>query len=138
MAYATRQDMIDRFGERELIELTDRAAATAIVDAVLDRGLADAAATIDAYIAARYALPLPSVPAVLTATACDIARYRLQEDSPSEVAKDRHAQAIRFLMALSKGDAKLDIDGAEPAAAAGSVGIESAARVFSRDRLRDF
>ena len=138
MAYATKQDMIDRFGERELQRLTDRAATGSIVDDVLDRALADADAAIDAYIGARYALPLASVPPVLVGTACDIARYRLQENNPSEVATDRHAQAMRFLMALSRGDAKLDVGGAEPPASAGSIGIESATRVFSRDRLRDF
>ena len=64
--YATRQDMISRFGEEEIRLLTDRdGSAGAIVDAVLDQVLADASAEIDGYIGGRYRLPLVTVPQIL-------------------------------------------------------------------------
>lgn len=136
--YATKQDLIDRYGERELIELTDRVAGEAIIDAVVDHALADADAMIDAYIGARYVLPLPTTPTVLNGTACDIARYRLHEDTPSDAVRVRYEQAIKLLVALSRGDAKLDIAGTAPPASPGGPHVATGERVFSAASLRDY
>ncbi|MCR6494794.1 DUF1320 family protein [Thermomonas sp. S9] len=54
--------------------------------------LDDAQAEIDGYIASRYKLPLPTVPAALARIACDVARYRLWED----VASDDVRRATRM------------------------------------------
>lgn len=138
MSYATKQDMIDRFGETELAQLTDRAAGTTIDDDVLDGALEDADATIDAYVGQRYDLPLASTPRLLTTAACDIARYRLHEDHPPEVARDRYDQAIALLKSIARGEAALDAGGTEPAASPGSATVTSADRVFSRSKLQGF
>ena len=55
MRYATQKDMIDRFGEEDLITLTDRAdrakPPTGKIDAkVLNKALSDAADLIDGYL----------------------------------------------------------------------------------------
>ena len=60
MAYATLQDLISAFGERKLVQLTDRAEPPAdLVDAqVAAEALGYADNLIDGYLAARYVLRL--------------------------------------------------------------------------------
>ena len=62
MAYCTQQDMIDRFGSEDLIQLTDRNALGVIDATVLSAAIDDATDTMDTYIATRYTLPLAVVP----------------------------------------------------------------------------
>jgi hypothetical protein len=80
MAYATQQNLIDRFGERELIELTDRAdPPTGAIDAaVVTKALADADGAINGYLAVKYQLPISPVPVMFERFGCDIARYYLR------------------------------------------------------------
>ena len=85
MSYATRQDMVNTIGERELIALTDREQTGAINDSVLAVALATAEAEVDSYLAGRYPLPFPNPPLVLTAYTCDIARYHLGRDGDVQV-----------------------------------------------------
>jgi phage gp36-like protein len=126
VTYALKQDLVDRFGEKELRELTDRVnrPPTTIDDAVVTRALGDAAALIDGYLAKKYALPLVETPPALTKVAADIARYFLHgkaadKDSPVTAA---YNQAIGWLRDVSKGLVELG-DGAivPPAAGGGSV-----------------
>ncbi len=79
MTYATVQDLIDRYGEREMIQLTDidEPRTDAVVSARAQRALDDAAAEVDGYLAGLYALPLSPVPGTLRRVAIDIARYHL-------------------------------------------------------------
>ncbi|KQQ85847.1 hypothetical protein ASF65_04740 [Aureimonas sp. Leaf324] len=79
MSYASLQDLIDRFGDRELIQLTDRTnrPASVIDQTVVGRALADADALIDGYVGKVHALPLAAVPPALVKTAADIARFYL-------------------------------------------------------------
>lgn len=61
MAYATRQDIIDRYGEDELIVAADHDEDGVADATVVEQGLADASDEIDAYLAGRYTLPLAVV-----------------------------------------------------------------------------
>lgn len=135
MAYATHQNLIDRFGEAELIQLTDRAdpPAGAIDTAVLDEALADAAAEIDAYLSGRYALPLAVVPPHLERMACDIARYYLYGDRVTEVVTRRFDDALRYLREVGAGRLSLgaEVPGAE-VSAAGAPQVAAPGRVFTR------
>ncbi|RRD90117.1 DUF1320 domain-containing protein [Conchiformibius steedae] len=54
--------MIDRFGEGELIKLTDRTHRRAIDDAVLDKAMADAVAEAGSYLSAAGFVRLPLTP----------------------------------------------------------------------------
>ena len=74
MSYFDRQDYVDRHGEQELIQLTDRDGDGLEDTEVLDRAAADADAEINAYVGARYALPLPSTPELLKRVARDLVR----------------------------------------------------------------
>ncbi|BBL70331.1 gp436 family protein [Methylogaea oryzae] len=134
MAYAVKQDLIDRYGEAELIQLTDRASLGIIDDTVLGQAIGDAAAEIDGYLSGRYQLPLASVPSVLVRIACDIARYRLYDQAAAEQVTKRYDDAVAMLRSIAKGELSLGTDGASAPTVANTAQIESAGSVFSRDK----
>jgi phage gp36-like protein len=139
MTYATTQDMIDRFGQQELAELTDRTNGAVIDATVLGKALADADAEINGYLASRYTLPLASVPPILTKFAADIARYQLYDVRVTEAVKARYDDAIKFMKDLARGLGSLGLDQVdEPVADAGGVQIQANVRVFCRARLEDY
>lgn len=139
MTYTTKSEMIGRFGETEIVELTDRNDAGVVDAAVLNKALADADALIDGYLAGRYTLPLASTPAILMALASDIARFKLWDDRATEEVRKRYDDALAQLKLIAQGVIVLPPDalGAKPAAA---VGMEyySQERVFTADSLADF
>lgn len=133
MPYCTKQDLIDRFGEDELIQLTDRANLGVIDDTVLNQAIADADAEINGYLA-NYSLPLTTVPTVLVRGACDIARYFLYDDAATEQVTKRYEAVLKFLGQVAKGVISLGIDasGNKPTPSDGAV-MESGGRVFGRN-----
>lgn len=139
MAYATSQDMIDRFEEREIIQLTDRHDTGSIDSTVLAKALADADAEIDGYLMGRYVLPLASVPIVLTRYACDIARYFLYDNHATEQVAKRYDDARKFLAAVGKGDLSLGLDALQQKQpVSGGPKATDTDRVFTRDKLADY
>lgn len=108
MTYCTQQDLVERFGNEELLQLTDRNNTHAIDATVVARALADADSEINGYVlAAGYTLPLVNVPEIIRAYACDIARYRLYDDHAVEQVQKRYEDAIKFLRLLSEGKTSL-------------------------------
>ena len=101
--------------------------------------MTDAAAEIDGYLAAVYALPLSTVPVVITRLACDMARYYLMGDRVTQAVGDRYKNAIAFLRAVADGKVSLGLDMAStPANDAGGAVAVAASRVFTRDSLADY
>lgn len=143
MPYAQKSDLVTRFGEQELIQLTDRVSIppSTIDDTVLDRALDDASGLIDGYLGKVYALPLPTVPANLVKLACDVARYYLRGESAEKdgaVAR-AYGEAVTWLRDVSLGRVKLDDGGTTPPVAPGSAGrVQASPPVFTRDSLRGF
>lgn len=135
MSYATKQNLIDRYGSDELLQLTDRTNIGSIDDIVITRALVDADAEINGYLATRYTLPLLPVPTGLEKLACDIARYRLYEDRVTETVAQRYKDAIRFLQEVSSGKASLgpDAANAQPVAT-GGPSSSGGDRVFTKGR----
>ncbi|WP_024302226.1 gp436 family protein [Pseudogulbenkiania sp. MAI-1] len=134
--YATRDDMVKRFGEKEVIALTDRDYTGQIDDTVLSEALADAGVEIDGYIGGRYPLPLAQPPKILTGYACDIARYRLCGSSTqlTEDIRDRYRDAVKFLELAANGKVTLGgMPGGGPAPTDNTVQFASGSRVFARD-----
>jgi phage gp36-like protein len=142
MAYATLQDLIDRFGRTELVQLTDRTnkPASTIDESVVARALADAEAEINGYVAKRYQLPLVTVPDALTKKACDIARYYLHgkaADKDSQVYLAYKA-AIAWLQDVARGLVIIEAAGIAPdAVGGGAIRANPSGRVFTRQSLRD-
>jgi phage gp36-like protein len=130
MSYATRQDLIDRFGERELIALTDENGQFLVED-VLSTALVDADADIDTHLAMRYTLPLATAPVVLVRIACDLARYYLYGQAAPEHVKERHDAARELLAALASGKVSLGIE-EQSEAAENLVEWDGGGQVFDR------
>ena len=123
MNYATVADMVARFGELELTQLTDTDGTGSYSTAAVNRALDDAFACADGYLGLVYQLPLlgcakPAtvpgapfdyvVPPVLNRMVCDLARYYLMPDlDEKHAASVRAAAAMRDLQAIAKGTAQL-------------------------------
>lgn len=141
MPYATRQNMVDRFGEEELVQLTDRKdpPAGVIDDTVLTKAIDDASAMIDGYLQSRYTLPLANVPVTLVRTACDVARYYLYEDAFTDAVEQRYKDAVKFLTALTRGETGMGLDSGNNASpVTGTPDYQARDRVFSDDTLDSY
>ena len=85
--YANKEDLIKRFGEREITALAGNEDEV-MDDTVVETALADAEELINSYVAVKYALPLSTVPAALKRICCDMARYFMyKEVIPEELEK---------------------------------------------------
>lgn len=69
----------------------------------------DATEEIDGYLAGRYDLPLPNIPNNLKRLTCDIARYYLYFQQPTELVEKRYEQAIDYLKMVANNKAHLSI-----------------------------
>jgi phage gp36-like protein len=141
VSYAAAQDMIDRFGEREVIMLTDREELGVIGEAVLAHALSHADGLINGYLRARYPLPLTAHYPILTTFAVDIARYLLlgAEANETSPARDRYKNAIRFLELIAEGKIGLgaDTDG-QSGPASSRIGVVGGHRVFTGHSLAEY
>ena len=144
MSYATPQDMINRYPNRDLVQLTNEdPTVTTVNTTMLQQALDDASAEIDGYLAARFTLPLTDVPEVLNRIACDVAMYRLQSLRPIHDLTDarlRYDDAIAMLAKVAGGEMTLGVgaDGHETQIASGVEEVAGPRRVFGRKRMRGF
>lgn len=134
MIYATQDDLARRFGEWELVQLTDTAnIPPSVIDA--DRvalALSDASVLIDGYLGVLYRLPLrgcrkpASVPGgadeyvpppALVPLCCDLARALLYSTylPPEHEVTQRRKQALEDLDKLARANTALSCPwGGEP------------------------
>lgn len=135
MSYITHDDMVTEFGEREIIERTDRAIppGDVIIDSVLDNAINHACSIVDAHLSGRYPLPLSTVPEFLKHLVLDLARCRLYDDHQPDHIKDRCATAMKLLGKISSGEISLGADsqGKQPNVNNGAVVVHDG-HVFSR------
>jgi phage gp36-like protein len=150
VGYATTDDMIARYPNRDLVQLSNEdPTQTSVNTAALQLALSDASAEIDSYLESRFALPLNDPPVVLNRLACDIAMYRLQSLRPLHDladARKRYEDAVELLVRVAKGEVTLGLaaDNAEPAQAQATVltqaGGDAAGvlpqRIFDRGSLK--
>lgn len=141
MAYVTQQQLVARYGERLLVQLTDRAEiATGTIDpAVVTAAIADTGAVIDGYLAVRYQLPLGDVPDLIRDLALAIAIYKLHPFAPDPKIQADYDAALRSLRDLSTGTMRLNVAGIEPAGS-GAAGVEyvDRERPLTPETLRGF
>ena len=164
MIYATLADLVARFSQRELAQLTDLDnIPPSEVDAVLvDTKLADASAFVDGYVGQMYRLPLRGCtkptgvnmveqvpPPVLTRLTCDLARYYLYDDlAPENEVYRRYKAALaelgniasgKTLLACPWGGSAGDLVGAADAQSGGAETFSSfGGRSITDDTLRGF
>ncbi len=131
MAYTTEADLTDRYGERMLVLLTDRATpATGTIDStVVDAAIAGTEAVINGYLASRYALPLSSVPALISEIAEAIAIWKMHLAAPDPKIEADYRTAMKLLSDIAAGTVRLEVAGVA-AAETGGTG----ARLTDRDR----
>ncbi|KAI5914621.1 gp436 family protein [Thauera sp. 2A1] len=149
MKYATLADMVTRFGQAELIQLTDTAnVPPAYIDTTrVQIAINDAQMEIDSAVGRIYRLPLagcirPPVPpgteptAVappqLTRLACDIARFFLYDDlAPENEVVRRYKQAKATLDDIASGALQLTCPwGGSPGELIGTDVQSGAAEVY--------
>lgn len=124
MTYATPQDLIDRYGEAELLQLTDPD-LQAVQTARVQRAIDDAQAYIDSFVGRVYRLPLAGctkpapvqgnpqatvqvAPPQLARMAADVARYYLYKDfAPESEVYLRYKAVGKELEAIAEGRAVL-------------------------------
>jgi len=105
-SYANRLNLVSRFGETEIALLEDPDNTTSN-QAISALALQDASEELDTYLGVKYSLPLPSVPEPIIRACCDIARYRLYKDRPTEEIKYRYERTITWLEQIASGKAVL-------------------------------
>lgn len=105
----TQKDLIDRFGEREMVRLTDKTNARQINETTLNTAIDDAVAEVMSYLASAGFSRQPEN-AILKAKTCDIARWYLYENGVSEIVEKRYQAAILWLKQVQKNPAMLGFD----------------------------
>lgn len=101
--YITKDDLVDRFGQREI----ERLEANINDPQAVDTAIADAVDVINGYLAAAQALPLPIVPASIKRTCAVLVRYYLYKDKPTEQVRADYEDALKWLTQVSNGKIKL-------------------------------
>ncbi|MBA7667256.1 hypothetical protein ES703_75341 [subsurface metagenome] len=140
MPYCTKDDLLKKISENQLVELTDDEGIGSIIDAVITKNISEADGEIDSYCKKRYALPFNPVPEMVNKLSVDITIYNLysrRQDLTNEVVTKRYDDAIKFLKDIRKGLADIEAD-PPPAVDSGQVGKYSAnERIFTRDKMND-
>lgn len=139
MAYATLGDLIDAFGEDEILQLADRQ-QLGIVDSDVVAAVANRSQSlIDGYLAGRYALPLVApYPPIIIGLDADLQRYYLHDNAASERVIAGYQDAKRLLEHIQSGRVTLPLPTAASVDYSGDVVISGAVRVFSRATLAGF
>lgn len=139
MPYATPDQFIKTFSERETISLTDEKRTGAVDSDKLEFALTRASNVIDGYLVGRYKTPWPDSPGILIGYCCDIARYQLASDYRvlSEEIRLRYDDAIKFLEKVASGKINLGRDTSGGVIQSSSqMRIHSGIRQFGRESTR--
>lgn len=145
MSYASKADLIDRYGQRELVQTTDKAAPPTgtINDTTVSRALSAADAEIDSRLGLLYAVPITgTVPQRVIDCACKIARFYLHEDRVSDQIRDAYKDELKWLDDVARGRATIpglsvdtgSVDAAE-GDAEGGFAVRAPAEVFTGSLL---
>lgn len=143
--YATVADMIARFGETQILRLSnpEDLTAEAVDEVKVETALADVTSIIDGYVRGRYFVPIAVPPKEIVRAACILARYDLAQgertDPSEEMAKSRK-DVISWLENIAKELINLDVPAAQPVGAAVGSGPRTSdrERIMSLDSLRGF
>jgi len=143
MAYCTEQDILDRFEDQEIIELTnDTPGATQVGNTVISKAISDAEAEINGYCERWYTIPLSPVPQLVTKLCIDIAIYNIYSRRTQmvipEAVSERYKNAVRMLQSIGKQNILLGADTTNPVKASALGVFQANDRVFTKDNLKGF
>ena len=103
MSFAAKANMISRYTEETLVQLTDDTGFGQIDDAVLNAALAYGNARVTAALEqGGHTLPLSSVDPILIAHAQAIARWHLSKHARPEIVTQDYNAAIKDLMLVAE------------------------------------
>ncbi|MND22318.1 hypothetical protein D3C80_126940 [compost metagenome] len=144
MAYATVQDMIDRFTLDEVKQLAPiRPAVEPGYDVVrVQQVLDDASAELDSYLAIRFPVPITERLPLLEKACCDLAREALDRTGRTPVL-EAGKRARTWARDVAQGKATLGAGpaedvGAVPAADGGGASVIAPDRVFTDESLQAY
>ena len=111
MAYATKADIDELYGEDLLIRVADYDRDGTPDDAVVARGLQSADEVCNAYLSAQYPVPVTPVPGVVRTCAIDIAVYKiaLGRGGRTDEMRVRYEDALSLLEKISTGKVGLGL-----------------------------
>lgn len=128
MSYCTYNDLLNAFGENEIVQLSDRDRDGLPDDGVIEEAISFADSHIDGYLREKYSVPLPTPPRNLVGFACDFARYRLYQDQPTDLVQSRYDVGCFWLKDVARGLVQLDV--VDPNVA--SIAYSTKTPVFTR------
>lgn len=140
MSYCTTTDLIRRYGESDLIQLTDRDGFTgAIVSDEIEAAQATAEAEIDGYLRdGGYDLPLAAIPQALIRHAVQLTYFYLFVGPRTQEAQADYTASQNWLARIAAGKEILPFPRTGEVAAIGSPAISTGSTVFSDDRFSQF
>ncbi|NBC46823.1 MAG: DUF1320 domain-containing protein [Gammaproteobacteria bacterium] len=111
MSYATTQEMLNRYGTAELVQLTDPPERTGSINTQrLTESIEAANAMVDAYLSGGgYNTPLVGASEAVIDAACIIARYKLYRYEVPDTVVFAKDEAINFLEKVAKGTLSLNV-----------------------------
>jgi len=146
--YLTAAEFVERYTEREAVLLSAESTQNTVNTARLERGLSDASAQVDAYLARRFALPLRDatslvevVPDMIKRLTGDIARYLMTGTHVRETdaIRNRYKDAIDQLDRIATGKVTMGVElvmASSPSAPVGGASaVRSGGRMFGDDAL---
>ena len=138
MAYATVDDMVQRFGAPEMARAStpENTPVTTVIPEPIETALEDASAQIDSFLRKRYAVPLQAVPPEINRACCMLARADLGmggERNISEQAQAARQEAIKWLGLIATGAVVLGMEEVSPGEESFATGCHRRAVFGDRD-----
>ena len=123
MPYSTVDDIRKIIPEDDLIQLTDDEGVGVVNEAVLSEAIDQADREIDAYVGARYHVPLDPVPELIRNLSAQMAVFHLygRRNLTSEVWESRYKNAIRLLDLIRRGEVTIGAVAGETSTPASGV-----------------
>ena len=137
MAYATLQNLIDSFGETEINQLADRDNDGLIDTALITLVQNKSASLIDSYLGSIYITPIVNPPEIIVGIDCDIQRYYLYDDNPTDRVVKGFDASIAWLEKVNKGLIRIKATTINSISQnSGAINYIESERMFSRDAMR--
>jgi phage gp36-like protein len=111
MGYASKQDIIDTYSEDLLIRVADLDRDGTPDEEVVSKGLSGADEICNAYLSARYTVPVSPTPGVVKTCAIDIAVYKMAmlRGGRTDEMRLRYEDALKLLEKISTGKVGLGL-----------------------------
>lgn len=139
MTYASLEDLVERAGEIEILQIADRDGDGVADPDVIDAALVHADNIVNSHVAHRYTVPFVQTPDLVRTWSTSIARYYLHRDGAPDHVRDDHKEALAALKDVSHKRISLPVPSGDLPEAA--QGIHMAAHpepVFTRQKLAGY